>query len=151
MTEQRQVQVEHTFEGPRELVFAAWMDPDQVSRWWAPQGFDVPRDTIEIDSRIGGRYVLCMVEQASGAEFWVRNEIVELNEPELLVLRGEPMPEVGLPFETVTRVELTDVGGMTRMALTSGPYTPEMAPNAEAGWRNGAEQLAALVKEEPSA
>jgi uncharacterized protein YndB with AHSA1/START domain len=151
MTEQRQVQVEHTFEGPRELIFAAWMDPDQVSRWWPPQGFDVPRDTIEIDSRVGGRYVLCMVEQASGAEFWLRNEIVELNEPELLVLRGEPMPEVGLPFETVTRVELTDVGGMTRTALTSGPYTPEMAPNAEAGWRNGAEQLAALVKEEPSA
>lgn len=151
MTEERQVQVEHTFEAPRELVFAAWMDPDQVSRWWAPQGFDVPRDTIEIDSRVGGRYVLCMLEQASGAEFWVRNAIVELDEPELLVLRGEPMPEVGLPFETVTRVELTDVGGMTRMALTSGPYTPEVAPNAEAGWRNGAEQLAALVKEEPSA
>jgi len=151
VTEERQVQVEHTFEGPRELVFAAWMDPDQVSRWWAPQGFDVPRDTIEIDSRVGGRYVLCMLEQASGAKFWVRNAIVELDEPELLVLRGEPMPEVGLPFETVTRVELTDVGGMTRMALTSGPYTPEVAPNAEAGWRNGAEQLAALVKEEPSA
>jgi len=151
VTEERQVQVEHTFEAPRELVFAAWMDPDQVSRWWAPQGFDVPRDTIEIDSRVGGRYVLCMLEQASGAEFWVRNAIVELDEPELLVLRGEPMPEVGLPFETVTRVELTDVGGMTRMALTSGPYTPEVAPNAEAGWRNGAEQLAALVKEEPSA
>jgi len=151
MTEQRQVQVEYTFEAPRELVFAAWMDPHQVTHWWAPQGFDVPRDTIEIDPRVGGRYVLCMVQQASGAELWVRNEIVELNEPELLVLRGEAMPEVGLPFETVTRVEMTDDGGMTQMALTSGPYTPEMAPNAEAGWRNGAEQLAALVKERPSA
>jgi len=140
MTEQRQVQVEYTFEAPRELVFAAWMDPDQVAQWWAPQGFDVRRDTIEIDQRVGGRHVLCMVQRASGVEFWVHNEIVELNEPELLVLRGEAMPEVGLEFETVTRVE-----------LTSGPYTPEMAPNAEAGWRNGAEQLAALVKEQPSA
>jgi uncharacterized protein YndB with AHSA1/START domain len=151
MTEQRQVQVEYTFEAPRELVFAAWMDPDQVAQWWAPQGFDVRRDTIEIDQRVGGRHVLCMVQQASGAEFWVRNEIVELNEPELLVLHGEAMPEVGLEFETVTRVELTDDGGLTRMALTSGPYTPQMALNAEAGWRNGAEQLAALVKEQPSA
>jgi hypothetical protein len=81
----------------------------------------------------------------------VRSEIVELDEPELLVLRGDAMPEVGLQFETLTRVELADDGGMTRMALTSGPYTPEMEPNAEAGWRNGAEQLAALVKERPSA
>ena len=64
---------------------------------------------------------------------------------------GRRCPRWGLEFETVTRVELTDDGGMTRMALTSGPYTPEMAPNAEAGWRNGAEQLAALVKERPSA
>jgi uncharacterized protein YndB with AHSA1/START domain len=151
LTEQRQVQVEYTFEAPRELVFAAWMDPDQVTRWWAPQGFDVARDTVEIDSRVGGPYVLCMVQQDSDLKFWVRSEIVELDEPELLVLRGEAMPEVGLEFETLTRVELADDGGMTRMALTSGPYTLEMAPNAEAGWRNGAEQLAALVKERPSA
>ena len=151
MTEERQVQVEYTFEAPRELVFAAWMDPDEVAQWWAPKGFEVPRDSIEIDPRVGGRHVLCMVQQASGAEFWVRNEIVELNEPELLVLHGEAMPEVGLPFETATRVELADDGGVTRMALTSGPYTRQMAPNAEAGWRNGAEQLAALVKEQPSA
>jgi uncharacterized protein YndB with AHSA1/START domain len=151
MTEQRQVRLEYTFEAPRELVFAAWLDPDQVARWWAPRGFEVPRDSIEIDPRVGGRHVLCMLQQANGAEFWVRNEIVELNEPELLVLHGEAMPEVGLEFETVTRVELTDDGGLTRMALTSGPYTPQMALNAEAGWRNGAEQLAALVKEQPSA
>ena len=143
MTEQRQVRLEYTFEAPRELVFAAWLDPDQVVQWWAPQGFEVPRDSIEIDPRVGGRHVLCMVQQSNRVEFWVRNEIVELNEPELLVLHGEAMPEVGLPFETVTRVELTDDGGMTRIALTSGPYTPEMAPNAE--------QLAALVKEQPSA
>jgi uncharacterized protein YndB with AHSA1/START domain len=151
MTEQRQVHVEYTFEAPRELVFAAWMDPDQVHAWWAPQGFDVPRDTVEIDPRVGGRYVLCMVQQGSGAEFWVRNEIVELDEPELLVLRGEAMPEVGLPFETLTRVELTGGAGTTQIVLTSGPYTPEMAPNAEAGWRNGVEQLAALLAERPSA
>jgi uncharacterized protein YndB with AHSA1/START domain len=151
MTEQREVRVQYTFQAPRELVFAAWMDPDQVHEWWAPQGFEVPRDTIEIDPRVGGRHVLCMVQQGDDSEFWVRNEIVELDEPALLVLRGEAMPEVGLAFETVTRVELSGDAGTTQMVLASGPYTPEMAPNAEAGWRNGAEQLAALLAEQPSA
>ena len=38
-------------------------------------------------------------------------------------------------METFTRVELADEDGRTRMTLTSGPYTAEMAPNAEQGWK----------------
>ena len=36
-----------------------------------------------------------MVQQGSGAVFPVRYEIIELDPPRLLVLKSEPMPELG--------------------------------------------------------
>ena len=63
-----------------------------------------------------------MVQRDSGAEFAIGYDILELVEPELLVLRSDPMPEMGMHEPTITRVELHDIGGRTRMTLTDGPY-----------------------------
>jgi hypothetical protein len=71
------------------------------------------------------------------------HEILELVEPELIVLRSDPMPQVGMHEPTITRVELEDLGSRTRMTLTDGPY-PESG-HAEAGWRAAFDKLAALV------
>jgi uncharacterized protein YndB with AHSA1/START domain len=116
-------------------VFKAWTDPDQVAKWWSPEGFDVPRESVDLDARAGGRFDLVMVQLSDGAEFPLRSQIAELVEPELIVLNHEPLPEVGLPDATITRIEFEDDGGKTRMSLTSGPYTEDMAGNAEAGWK----------------
>jgi uncharacterized protein YndB with AHSA1/START domain len=139
----QQVLITRIFDAPRELVFRAWTDPDQVAQWFGPEHFDTPRQTVEIDLRIGGRYELTMVQRHSGARFPVRYEIVELDPPRLLVLRSEPMPEVGIHGATFTRVELHDHGDKTRMTLSDGPYTE--AGHAEAGWHAAFGKLDALV------
>ena len=86
-----------------------------------------------------------MVQRSSGAEFPVAYEIVELVEPELIVLRSDPMPELGMPEPTITRVELHDHGAKTRMTLTDSPYPPEARGNVEAGYHAAFEKLAALL------
>lgn len=43
---------------PRMLVWQAMTDPQQVSRWWGPDGFTTR--TIEMDLRPGGRWVHIM-------------------------------------------------------------------------------------------
>jgi uncharacterized protein YndB with AHSA1/START domain len=139
-TADREVRITRTFDAPCELVFKAWTDPDQVAQWWGPEGFDVPRSTVTIDVRVGGRYDLCMVEAATGAEFWVRSTIAELVEPELIVLTSEAQPEYGL-VETITRVQFHDHGDKTRMTLNSGPYTEDMAGNSETGWSMSFDKL----------
>jgi uncharacterized protein YndB with AHSA1/START domain len=139
----RQVRITREFDAPLEEVFKAWTDPGAVAAWYGPEHFDTPRDRIRIDLRVGGRYELTMVQRDSGAEFAIGYEIVELAEPELLVLRSDPMPELGMHEPTVTRVELQDLGGRTRMTLTDGPY-PESG-HAEAGWRSSFDKLAALL------
>jgi uncharacterized protein YndB with AHSA1/START domain len=141
---EQEVLITRIFEAPRAEVFRAWTEPDEVAKWYGPEHFDTPREKVHIDLRVGGRYELTMVERSSGAEFAIGYDIVELVEPELIVLRSDPMPEVGIPDPTVTRVEFHDHGAKTRMTLSDGPY-PVGRDHAEAGWSASLDKLAARV------
>jgi hypothetical protein len=66
-------------------------------------------------------------------------------EPELIVLRSDPMPEVGMHEPTIVRVEFHDHGAKTRMTFSDSPYPPEGRGHAEAGWSAAFDELAALV------
>jgi uncharacterized protein YndB with AHSA1/START domain len=140
----QQVLITRIFEASREDVFAAWTDPEQVAAWYGPEHVETPRERIHIDLRVGGRYELTMVQPGSGAEFPIGYDIIELVEPELIVLRSDPMPEVGMHEPTVTRVEFHDHGDKTRMTLSDGPY-PAGGGHAEAGWNSALEKLAVLI------
>ena len=141
----RQVLITRIFDAPRERVFAAWTDPDQVAAWYGPAHLDTPREKVDIDLRVGGRWELTMVRRDTGAEYPVRYEIVELAAPELIVLRSDPAPEMGLPDGTLTRVEFHDHGDKTRMTLSDGPYPTEGGAHAEAGWNGALDKLAVLL------
>lgn len=138
---EQQVLITRIFDAPREQVFRAWTDPEEVAAWYGPEQFDTPRERIRIDLRVGGRYELTMVQRDGGGEFSIGYDIIEVVEPELLVLRSDPMPEMGMNEPTITRIELHDHGAKTRMTLTDGPY-PAGRGHAEAGWSAAFDKLA---------
>jgi uncharacterized protein YndB with AHSA1/START domain len=135
------VRITRSFDAPREQVFRAWTEPDEVAAWYGPAHFDTPRDRVRIDPRVGGRWELTMVRRDTGAEFAIGYEIVKLVEPELIVLRSDPMPDAGVHEPIVVRVELHEHDGGTRMTLTDGPH-PQGRDRAEAGWRGALDKLA---------
>ena len=142
----QEVLITRIFEAPRERVFRAWTDPDEVAAWYGPEQMEAPRERIRIDLRVGGRWELTMIQRGGGGrEFSIGYDILELVEPELIVLRSDPMPEVGMHEPTVVRVEFHDHGAKTRMTLSDGPYPPEGRGGAEAGWSAAFDKLAALV------
>jgi uncharacterized protein YndB with AHSA1/START domain len=141
----QEVLITRVFEAPRERVFRAWTDPDEVAAWYGPEHMDTPRERIQIDLRVGGRYELTMVQRGGGGEFAVGYEILELVEPELIVLRSDPMPEMGMHEPVILRVEFHDHGAKTRMTLSDGPYPPGGRGHAEAGWNAALDELAGLV------
>lgn len=153
--ENREIVLKHTFDAPRETVFKAWTDPDHLTQWWGPKGFDTPRNKITVDLHAGGQFNLVMVLKSAeiaagmgvetGTEFPDQSEIVEIAEPERLVLRHAAQPEIGLLEPTITRIEFYEEGDKTRIRLTSGPYTEDMAPNAETGWSQSFDKLDALL------
>ena len=68
-------------------------------------------------------------------------EIVELAEPELLVLRSDPVPHAGMREPGIVRIELHAQDGGTRLVLTDGPFPADGARGAEAGWNAALDQL----------
>jgi uncharacterized protein YndB with AHSA1/START domain len=142
MTTAHDVRITRIFDAPRERVFKAWTDPVEIAAWYGPgEHFTTPREKIRVDLRVGGRYELTMVMRDGGAEFPVGYEILELVEPELLVMRSDPMPEVGMHEPTILRIELHEEEGKTRMVLSDGPY-PAGRGHAEAGWSVAFDKLA---------
>jgi uncharacterized protein YndB with AHSA1/START domain len=138
----QEVLITRIFDAPREQVFKAWTDPDEVATWFGPAQMETPRDRIAIDLRVGGRYELTMVRRDGGGEFAIGYEIVELVEPELIVLRSDPMPQTGMHEPTVVRVEFHDHGEKTRMTLTDGPLPRDGRDHAAAGWNAAMDKLA---------
>jgi uncharacterized protein YndB with AHSA1/START domain len=137
------VLITRIFDAPREEVFKAWIDPDEVAAWYGPAQMEVPRDTVRIEAKVGGRWELTMVPRGGGEGFAIGYEILELVEPELLVMRSDPMP--GQRERTTVRVELHDHGPKTRMTLTDGPFPAAGRGHAEAGYEAALAKLAALL------
>ena len=44
----RQIVTLRMFEAPRERVFQAWTDPEELKAWWGPEGFSVSIDQIDV-------------------------------------------------------------------------------------------------------
>jgi uncharacterized protein YndB with AHSA1/START domain len=141
----QEVLITRIFEAPREQVFRAWTDPDEVAAWYGPEHMDAPRERINIDLRIGGRWELTMVRRDGGGEFSIGYQILEVVDPELLVLRSDPMPETGMHEPTVVRVEFHDHGAKTRVTLSDGPLPAGVRGHAESGWSAALDKLAAAL------
>jgi uncharacterized protein YndB with AHSA1/START domain len=122
----QKILITRVFEAPRELVFRAWTDPDEVAAWYGPEHFDTPRERIHIDLRVGGRYELTMVQRDGGAEFAIGYDILELVEPELIVLAVGPDAGSGYArahghARGVPRSRRRDAHDAQRRAIPPGP------------------------------
>lgn len=137
------------FKAPREAVYRAFTDPDQLAAWFGPVGYSVPRDTVDQDIRVGGHQRFVMVNDADPSRASpVNATFVEVVENELLV--GEERWEgvQGLQEGGVMqmRLEFHDQGdGTTRLVVRQGPYTAEMRKMADMGWESSFTKLDALL------
>lgn len=55
----REIVISRVIDAPRSLVYAAWVDPDQIQAWFGPEGFGI--ETKEIDLKPGGVWRFDMV------------------------------------------------------------------------------------------
>lgn len=147
MTEatEQYVRIERVFDAPRELVWKAWTEPEQLAEWWGPNHFSTPLDSISLDLRPGGHFHMSMIEDVSGTDYAIRFQIVEIVEPELLVFHSAAQPELGLTTDTTSRIEFSDEDGKTRMTVVDGPYAGDMASMTNQGWNEMIDKLDRLL------
>jgi len=79
----REIVLCRVFDAPRELVFRAWTDQEQLTAWFCPKGFTTR--THEIDLRVGGRWRFDMI--APDGKVWDNRMVfLQIEAPSLLVM-----------------------------------------------------------------
>lgn len=101
-----------TFDATPEEIWEAWTDPDSAAQWWP----STPRETVEIDARVGGRYTYTMVNDATGERIITAGVYREVVPFERLVFTwGYPD---GDPDDTpAITITLEPAGERTRMTF----------------------------------
>jgi len=109
------IRMERVFDAPRELVWAAYTDPELLSEWLGPK--DRAITVAEMDLRVGGRY-RWTTPGDDGEELAFYGEIRELREPEAI---EQTFEFSGVPGSvSVDRVEFEELeGGRTRAVTIS--------------------------------
>ena len=153
---QRAVVIERTFNAPVGLVWRMWTDPEHFTAWYGPAGATTTVATMDV--RVGGRRQVCMAIPCPDGQrqMWFTGEYREVVENERLVYTesisdqdgnvhsSEIGADEGHPTTTEVRVELTDVGGRTKIRLTH-VGVPADSPGA-AGWKMALDKLATHVE-----
>lgn len=78
-TADREIVISRVLEAPRELVWDAWTNPEQVVRWWGPRGFTTTIETMDL--RPGGEWRHVM-HGPDGADYPNRSVFKEIVKPE---------------------------------------------------------------------
>lgn len=149
-TEGRDLVLTRIIDASPEQVFQAWINPELLKQWFAPQPWTTP--TVETDVRAGGSTLIVM-RGPDGNEFPNRGVYLEVLPNKRLVFTDaftkawEPSEK---PFMTV---ELTfeDQGGKTKYTARVKHWTIADREAHEKmgfhqGWALCTEQLAALVE-----
>ncbi len=157
---QKTIHITRVFDAPRERVWKAFTDPNEVKKWWGPKNFTAP--SIEIDFKVGGKYVYCMRGPA-GTDFdkdmWSGGEFKEIIPMDKIVAsdyfineKGEKISgaEYGMPGEWPEEMMVTftfeDAGtGKTKLTLVYEGHPAEIADMAEAGWNESLDKFAAIL------
>jgi uncharacterized protein YndB with AHSA1/START domain len=125
------------------VVFAAFSDPNELAKWWGPEGFNIP--SLEFDPRVGERYRIEM-QPPEGDPFSLIGEFREVDPPARLALTfvwEDPDPD---DVETLVGLSFRDLGESTEVAFTQGPFKTEARRALHrAGWTDSFDKLERLI------
>jgi uncharacterized protein YndB with AHSA1/START domain len=111
--------LEKVLRASRERVFAAFVDAEQLRRWWGPAGLTVP--TLEFGAVEGTDYRID-VHPPDGDVFHIRGTFRAVEPPRRLVFTfsyEEPDPD---DQETLVTLTFDSMDAGTRVNLDQGPF-----------------------------
>lgn len=137
------VTVERRIAASPEQVFDAWLDPRGVGEWlFATPGGVMER--IEVDPRVGGRFLIAERRGAELAEHF--GEYLEIDRPRRLVFTFAAVPDSGY---TRVAIAIEPDGDGSRIVLVHemDPQWAEYESRTREGWAMILENLARTLAE----
>ena len=141
-----EIALSRVFDAPPELVYRAFVDPDQLCLWFGPDGFSVPCESVQIDARPGGfqRFTL---ESDTAPEIRSRVDVTFAEVVENELLAGHQEIEGTAGSRVMLRLEFQqEADGKTRLDLRQGPFTEERGEDTKAGWESSFGRLDSLLR-----
>ena len=138
-----EITLNHTFDAPRDLVFAAWSEGEHLKEWSCPRGMKMISGAN--DPRVGGKWHIHM-QSPDGMNHVAQGVYREITKPERLVLthaweQGSPDK---LSLETRVTVTLAEAeGGKTHLTFhQTGFPSIESQEGHRGGWSQTFDNLA---------
>jgi uncharacterized protein YndB with AHSA1/START domain len=145
---ERRLKITRVFDAPRRVVFKAWIDPEELARWWGPKGFTNP--LCEVDARPGGTIRIIM-RAPDGVSHEMRGVFREISEPERLVFTNRAVgPRGESLLEGLTTVSFSEQEGKTTMTLETSAVAlvaeaRAMLNGMNEGWNQSLERLTMVL------
>jgi uncharacterized protein YndB with AHSA1/START domain len=113
--EKTSLEIKRYINAPRERVYRAWTDPEELQRWFGPE--EVRTIKIASDVRVGGKYRWDLVKQ-NGEEWACLGEYRELIPGRKIVFTWKwDDDEAWENHDSVVTIELFDRRGGTELRL----------------------------------
>ena len=139
------LKISRTYGAPRERVFRAWTESEQLKKWFAVgEGFTTP--IAEVNLIVGGKYRLGMQAPGDDGILIVIGEYKQINPPERLVFTWRwETPEADEP-ETLVTVEFNERSNGTEVVITHELFADrESLDKHREGWAGCLNQLGRLI------
>ena len=137
------LKLERHLKATPETVFAAWVEPEQIAKWFGPGDATIPSQ--EIDARVGGAWQVTM-RMSSGMERIVSGVYREIDPPSRLAFTWAWHNDGTRGHETEVVVELTPEDGGTLLSLTQRTFqTSNDRDMHNMGWSYSLTGLADLL------
>ena len=143
----RDIVVKRDFNAPRDLVFAAYTQPELLRRWFGPHGYTLAE--CAIDLRVGGHWRY-LVRGDDGSEMVLQGYFREVEPPALLVTTEVFGEEYIVDVESIASARFDESDGRTTLTITvrypTGATRDQMALSGMAeGMGQGYERLDDLL------
>jgi uncharacterized protein YndB with AHSA1/START domain len=153
----RWLTLERTYPAAPEEIWELWTTARGIESWWAPEGFSVDVERLELEP--GGTLLYAM--EATGAaqvEFMENAGLPARTTSQKTFTTVDPPRRLGYrslvdfvpgmpPYEFLTEVELSADGGGTRVVMTMEPlHDDEWTQRLVAGRENELDNLAQALE-----
>jgi uncharacterized protein YndB with AHSA1/START domain len=131
-----------------EHLFALWTSPEQIARWWAPDGYEAV--VHDLEPRAGGRWRIAL-RGTGGKEAAVGGMFSVVEPPRRLVFSWAWEDSHGAPgHATEVQVSFESVPGGTRLVLVQRDFDGKDARDRHhAGWAAAIDRICNLGKDRP--
>lgn len=140
-----ELRLERLIAATPDRVFAHWVEPALLIKWWGPEGYDVPFHAI--DARPGGQWRTTM-RAPDGKRFTVSGIYRTIEPPRRVVFSWAWEDDKGVRgHETEVTVNLEPAPGGTRLVLVQKEFdTKDSRDRHGEGWGSALNRFTQLLE-----